>query len=207
MKYKVGDKTLLGEIVTASMCSFPYLVDGRWRFTESEIDKIIIKPKRNIDHLADLWDNGEINKAVEFFNEIILESKIAVIENVFAPYTEQSKYPKLTPEEIKALKLARDCGFNLIQCDGTMWVSPTGKKHSWVGVQWIPSLDGLLRSNWITPEPMSINELLARTRGLNRRRYTSIVKPIKHSAPKNPPTPIAIICLAASETPRSSQTS
>jgi hypothetical protein len=160
MKYKVGDKTLLGEIVTASMGSFPYLVDGRWRFTESEIDAIIIKPKRNIDHLADLWDNGEINKAVEFFNEIILESKIAVIENVFAPYTEPSKYPQLTPEEIKALKLARDCGFNLIHRDGSLWVSPTGKTMSWVGVQWIPSLDGLLRSNWITHEPMSINELL-----------------------------------------------
>jgi len=162
MKYEVGEKTLLGEIEKIEGYSdllYRYQVDDNW-FSESEIDKIIIKPKRNIDHLADLWDNGEINKAVEFFNEIILESKIAVIENVFAPYTEPSKYPQLTPEEIKALKLARDCGFNLIHRDGSLWVSPTGKTMSWVGVQWIPSLDGLLRSNWITHEPMSINELL-----------------------------------------------
>ena len=160
MKYKVGDETLLGEIVTASMGSFPYLVDGRWRFTESEIDKIIIKPKRNIDHLADLWDNGEINKAVEFFNEVILESKIAVIENVFAPYTEQSKYPKLTPEEIKALKLARDCGFNSVSMPNAKIARINISQDDYIYAENIPSFTVLNESTWIARTPMSINELL-----------------------------------------------
>jgi len=161
MKYKVGDKTLLGEIVTASMGSFPYLVDGRWRFTESEIDKIIIKPKRNIDHLAELreMDSGA---AYKFWKDNSRMNPVCYEDVAFmlAPYTEPSKHPQLTPEEIKALKLARDCGFNLIQCECTKWVSPTGKEHSWVGVQWIPSLCVLNHSNWITEEPMSIDELL-----------------------------------------------
>ncbi len=93
--------------------------------------------------------------------EINIRTLYALVDDTWELYAEPLK---LTPEEIKALKLARDCGFKFIQRDGSLWVSPTGKTMSWVGVHmlymWIPSLDGLLRSNWITHEPMSINELL-----------------------------------------------
>ena len=165
MKYKVGDKTLLGEIDRYEENSrYCYLVEKKWWLTESDVDKIIIKPKRNIDHIIELLEDGKEEQARKFYNELVpLSEGYAVADEIYyflKPYTEPSKYPQLTPEEIKALKLARDCGFNLIQCDGTMWVSPTGKEHSWVGVQWIPSLCVLNRSNWITEGPMSINELL-----------------------------------------------
>jgi len=112
---------------------------------------------------ASVWKKGAYLMACQ--DGMICNEKGSITEiascnistNKWEIYTEPLK---LTPEEIKALKLARDCGFNLIQCDGTMWVSPTGKEHSWVGVQWIPSLCVLNRSNWITEGPMSINELL-----------------------------------------------
>ena len=169
MKYKVGDKTLLGEITYASEnSSIPYKIradESYWVWLEEEqIDKIIIKPKRNVDHIIELLEDGKEEQARKFYNELVpLSEGYAVADEIYyflKPYTEPSKHPQLTPEEIKALKLARDCGFNLIQCDCTMWVSPTGKEHSWVGVQWIPSLCVLNRSNWITEGPMSINELL-----------------------------------------------
>ena len=166
MKYKVGDKTLLGEIVTASMGSFPYLVDGRWRYTESEIDAIIIKPKRNIDHLADLWDNGEINKAVEFFNEIILESKIAVIENVFAPYIEPSKYPKLTPEELKAVKWLVDGGFYQVESLGFIGANTQTCKESFSRVCHLPLCQILAVSSWMTEKPINLKELLDAQEGI-----------------------------------------
>ena len=162
MKYKVGDKTLLGEIdrYEENSC-YCCRVENKWWLTEPDVDKIIIKPKRNIDHLAELWEMDS-GAAYKFWKDNSRMNSVCYEDVAFmlAPYTEPSKYPQLTPEEIKALKLARDCGFKFIQRDGSLWVSPTGKTMSWVGVQWIPSLDGLLRSNWITHEPMSINELL-----------------------------------------------
>ena len=161
MKYKVGDKTLLGEIVTASMGSFPYLVDGRWRFTESEIDKIIIKPKRNIDHLAELreMDSGA---AYKFWKDNSRMNPVCYEDVAFmlAPHTEQSKYTKLTPEEIKALKLARDCGFNFISKRVKQSTHIIIQKDDWIYAENIPAFEILDKSTWITEEPMSINELL-----------------------------------------------
>ena len=104
MKYKVGDKTLLGEITRAENLGFTeYLVDDRW-YSEDQIDAIIIKPKRNIDHLADLWEMDS-GAAYKFWKDSSRMNSVC---------TEPSKPPQLTPEELKALKLARDCGFNWI---------------------------------------------------------------------------------------------
>lgn len=163
MKYKVGDKTLLGEIVTASMGSFPYLVDGRWRFTESEIDKIIIKPKRNIDHVIELWDEGKRKDAVNYFYNCARFSSawedIAILGEV---YIEPSKDPKLTPEEIKALKLARDCGFNWIykNIQGNIMLQEYSCGGRSMFAWCAPAFSTILTLENMNEEPMSINELL-----------------------------------------------
>jgi hypothetical protein len=79
----------------------------------------------------------------------------------------------LTPEEIKALKLARDCGFNWIHNHADAW-SDSNQYEAWLTkekyasdsnnqdccVRWIPSLAILNGALCLTEEPMSISELL-----------------------------------------------
>ena len=71
---------------------------------------------------------------------------------------------KLTPEEIKALKLARDCGFNIVYRNkydsNGVAVAVKSEPISYWFVGYAPSLSCLSDSDWITNEPMSINELL-----------------------------------------------
>jgi hypothetical protein len=169
MKYKAGDETLLGKIVTASMGSFPYLVDGRWRFTESEIDKIIIKPKRNIDHLAELreMDSGA---AYKFWKDNSRMNPVCYEDVAFmlAPYTEPSKHPQLTPEEIKALKLARELGFTDIKGSSFGTLNPNAMLSFPEGrllgkgfcTNYIPAFFCLNNPEWLTDDYTSINELL-----------------------------------------------
>ena len=162
MKYKVGDKTLLGEIVTASMGSFPYLVDGRWRFTESEIDAIIIKPKRNVDHIIELLSDGQIEEANEFLArkglDITIKSRVtaSVLLNT---YTEPLKYPKLTPDELRAVKWLVEGGFDgMHRPETNVWVRDCAR--TLFRVDTMPTTKCLSNSQWITSEPINLKELL-----------------------------------------------
>jgi len=71
---------------------------------------------------------------------------------------------KLTPEEIKALKLARDCGFDIVYRNkydsNGVAVAVKSEPVSYWFVGYAPSLSCLEYSDWITKEPMSINDLL-----------------------------------------------
>jgi hypothetical protein len=101
-----------------------------------------------------------------------LSEGYAVADEIYyflKPYTEPSKHPQLTPEEIKALKLARDCGFSEIRCGGELELTEVravndDRCHSdWVLAYKIPALENLTqgrRSFQITSNPMSISELL-----------------------------------------------
>ena len=170
MKYNVGDKTLLGEIEKIDGYSdglYRYQVDDNW-FSESEVDKIIIKPKRNIDHIIELLSDGQIEETNEFLArtglDITIKSRVtaSVLLNT---YTEPSKYPQLTPEEIKALKLARDCGFADIsrssETDYTILFN-----YAKFGMDYclcaheVPSFTVLCDAKWINGKGQSINELL-----------------------------------------------
>ena len=166
MKYKVGDRTLLGEITKVDIVDkgYPYLLslmlNTVW-MSEAEIDKIIIKPKRNIDHVIELWDEGKRKDAVNYFYNCARFSSawedIAILGEL---YIEPSKDPKLTPEEIKALKLARDCGFNSVSMPNAKIARINISQDDYIYAENIPSFTVLNESTWIARTPMSINELL-----------------------------------------------
>ena len=48
-----------------SYCYLSWKINGG--LAEFDIDKIIIKPKRNIDHVIELWDEGKRKDAVNYF--------------------------------------------------------------------------------------------------------------------------------------------
>ena len=175
MKYKVGDKTLLGEITyidSNDKDGLPYVIDDgegyRECFSEKQIDKIIIRPKRNIDHIIELWERGKTGEALEFFRDC---SKFfhmyEDLTEVMSPYIEPSKYPQLTPEEIKALKLAKACGFGWIRFNGqlTQLCEPAlfRFEDAWINLCDIPAMNALSTPRRTFPlrqDPMSINDLL-----------------------------------------------
>ena len=118
MKYKVGDKTKFGEIieVDTSYTSMPYLVEqdddtvGHW-FTESEIDAIVIKPKRNIDHLIELIEARKKEEAVSFITDRRQSTSWSFWLHMLDEYIEPRKYPVLTPDELKAVKWLVEGGY------------------------------------------------------------------------------------------------
>lgn len=138
MKYKVGDKTLFGKITDTDKkdSRYPYRVEfalqALW-LTESEIDKIIIKPKRNIDHIIELLEDGKEEAARKFYNDLVpLSEGYAVADEIYyflKPYTEPSKYPKLTPDEIKAVKWLVDGGFETVFRDYGISATPINLKE------------------------------------------------------------------------------
>jgi len=72
---------------------------------------------------------------------------------------------KLTPEEIKALKLARDCGFDVIFKNVYLRVcvksQALGMSNVVCDTCFVPNLTVLGKSSWVSTEThMSINELL-----------------------------------------------
>ena len=168
MKYKVGDKTVLGEItgkVNGKSGQQLYYVagrsDGYW-LTESEIDAIIIKPKRNIDAVMDMWDKGNLEDAIDFFRDHVRH--MSTYEDIVAlrePYAEPSRYPKLTPEELKAVKWLVEGGFETIEKrSGFAIATQIGD----VGMVLFESLaiTKLMKDvSWITTEPINLAELLA----------------------------------------------
>lgn len=173
MKYKVGDKTVLGEIINVDemrLHGLPYCVrlsratDTYIWLTEPEIDAIIVKPKRNIDHLIELWQAHREEDARRGYLAIIYNTSIYAedgdeIYELMKPYVEPSKYPKLTPEEEMAVMWLQGVGYTEIKKD------PIDVKASYMGFRfWVanaPLTGCLCESNWITTEPINLAELLA----------------------------------------------
>jgi hypothetical protein len=176
MKYKVGDKTLLGEIDeidTTADVIFPYKIRNditrrrKW-FAESEIDAIIIKPKRNIDHLIELWDGGKADKACRFMYDNIEWNKRSLYDvmfELFKPYTEPREYPILTPEELKAVKWLVDGGYHSV----FRYQGSTFAAYGACGdcdLNYTPIAHCLYSSDWITETPIDLKELLEAQEGV-----------------------------------------
>ena len=172
MKYKAGDKTLLGEITDRYQKiagDWLYYIggrlDGSW-YTESEIDAIIIKPKRKIDHLIELWEAHREEDARKEFLKIIYNASMGAedgdeIYELMKPYTEPSRYPKLTPEELRAVKWLVDGGFTEIYFayDQFVYVKDNLGKSLWVQRLCLPVF--AKGFEWAKPEPINLAELLA----------------------------------------------
>jgi len=146
MKYTKGTPTLLGKIeeVDTSCTSMPYLVNriiavGYW-FTESEIDAIVINPKRNIDHLIELWDGGKEYESASFMADFVNGngSTTKMMQTLMKPYTEPRKYPVLTPDELKAVKWLVDGGYIAVQNYKNENVEASYGTGVWFGTEWIP---------------------------------------------------------------------
>ena len=169
MKYKVGDKTLLGEITDVDSNDkdgLPYVIDdgeGSWEwYSEKQVDKIIIKPKRNIDHIIELLEQGKDQEARSHYSKHIPTSEgfLSNEEICFflKPYAEPSKYPKLTPEELKAVKWLVDGGFETAWRVGNYVWSKTRFMSS--TMNYCPIVEPLKDSTWLTSEPINLKELL-----------------------------------------------
>ena len=165
MKYKLGDKTLLGEIddVDKSFTTYSYRIrtdyGSNW-FSESEIDKIICKPKRNIDKVIEYFEEGKFDESKELFDDnfarYCYKDQIA---SLISPYIEPRKYPVLTPEELKAVKWLVEGGFNTIRNYKT-WVETSHSDDLWLDVKILPTAHCLESSAWITETPIDLKELL-----------------------------------------------
>lgn len=170
MKYKVGDKTLLGEIINADDgdTRYPYSISvtfGKFWFAESEIDKIIIKPKRNIDHIIELLEDGKEEAARKFYNDLVpLSEGYAVADEIYyflKPYTSPIK---LTAEERKALELAKACGYDLLWYDDCyLWAHVRGEYEAKVADDEFPPLRALKGLFPRATNPTSIDSLLEGT--------------------------------------------
>ena len=165
MKYKVGDKTILGEITRISeIVNNPYIVKNEefcHYFSESEIDAIVIKPKRNIDHLIELIEAKKREEAVAFID--YGHNRNAPWSNLIAllqPYVESRKYPVLTPDELKAVKWLVEGGYTSIQNYKNENVEASYGTGVWFGTEWIPIAKCLESSAWITETPINLKELL-----------------------------------------------
>jgi hypothetical protein len=96
--------------------------------------------------------------------DINIRTSYVLVDDIWEIYTEPLK---LTPEEIKALKLARDCGFADIsrssETDYTILFN-----YAKFGMDYclcaheVPSFAVLCDANWINGKGQSISELLAR---------------------------------------------
>ena len=163
MKYNVGDKTLLGEITNIGSRGFccPYAINIKYQttwFAESEIDKIIIRPKRNIDKIMELWDEGQHDDAVEILRKCLRFTSYEDIVELRKLYSEPSKYPKLTPDELKAVKWLADGGFETIyKCGQNVWAKEN--ITSFALNDMLPTKCFNL-SKWLTSEPINLKELL-----------------------------------------------
>lgn len=169
MKYKVGDKTLLGDIEKVSEgMSVPYMVktnDCHW-FSESEIDAIIIKPKRNIDKMMELWDKGLHDDAVEILRACLRFTSYEDIVELRKPYIEPRKYPVLTAEELKAVRWLVEGGYTFIQNHKSQFVEVSYGTGVWFGIEWIPITKCIRNSAWITETPIDLKELLEAQEGV-----------------------------------------
>lgn len=163
MKYTKGTPTLLGKIEQASECGQDlYTVKSSvyHRFTESEIDAIVIKPKRNIDKMMELWDMGLHDDAVEILRTCLRFTSYEDIVELRKPYIEPRKYPVLTPEELKAVKWLVDGGYTSVQNYKNDNIEVSYGTGEWFGTECIPIVKRLQNSTWITETPINLKELL-----------------------------------------------
>ena len=167
MKYKLGDKTLLGEIddVDKSFTTYSYRIrtdyGSNW-FSESEIDAIICKPKRNVDQTAELLEKDKAPTTYELCRTSTPskgQDDIRIANALLEPYIEPRKYPVLTPEELKAVKWLVEGGFNTIRNYKT-WVETSHSDDLWLDVKILPTAHCLESSAWITETPIDLKELL-----------------------------------------------
>jgi len=175
MKYKVGDKTLLGEITYASEnSSIPYKIradESYWVWLEEEqIDKIIIKPKRNVDHIIELLEDGKEEQARKFYNELVpLSEGYAVADEIYyflKPYTEPSKYPELTPDELQAVKWLVDGGYTAVHTEQTNVILHVDEYSFMPYAKELPIINRLFYAKWLTSEPINLKELLDAQEGI-----------------------------------------
>jgi hypothetical protein len=168
MKYKVGDMTLLGEIEKVSEgMSVPYMVktnDCHW-FSESEIDAIIVKPKRNIDHLIELIDKKKGEDAVAFIDDCRQATLWLFWIHMLDEYSEPSRYPKLTPDELKAVRWLVEGGYRAAKRFPTR-VALQYVDDGWMWAQLAPIAHCLESSAWITETPINLEELLEAQEGV-----------------------------------------
>ena len=169
MKYTKGTPTLLGEItlIDEKDRTFPYSVKIRDGFylwlSESEIDAIVIKPKRNIDHLIELWDGCKSDKACRFMYDNIEWNKRTlynVMFELFQPYIEPRKYPVLTPEELKAVKWLVDGGFTHLKRLNGIWEIAESEETYLYLTSFMLTAKCLRDAKWITETPINLKELL-----------------------------------------------
>ena len=162
MKYKVGDKTLLGEIdrYEENSC-YCCRVENKWWLTEPDVDKIISKPKRNIDHVIELWDEGKRKDAVNYFYNCARFSSawedIAILGEL---YIEPSKDPKLTPQELKAIKWLSDGGYTGISIERTNIILHIKNDQFMPQVRYFPIIEHLIEAKWLTCKPLNLKNLL-----------------------------------------------
>ena len=174
MKYKLGDKTLLGEIddVYKSFTTYSYRIrtdcGSNW-FTESEIDKIAIKPKRNIDHLIELIEARKRDEAIEFIDyDHERNAPWNNLITLLCPYIEPRKYPVLTAEELKAVRWLVEGGYETLTKGGCDYVlcKSNGLAMAYVVEASMPFVKAFYESKWITETPINLKELLEAQEGV-----------------------------------------
>ena len=174
MKYKVGTPTLLGEIIWADEETFMYTISMKqgmfsstMSMSEFWIDKIICKPKRNIDHLIELIEAKKREEAVAFID--YGHNRSAPWSNLIAllqPYIEPRKYPVLTPDELKAVKWLAEGGYTSVQNYKNDNIEVSYGTGEWFGTECIPIAKRLQNSTWITETPINLKELLEAQEGI-----------------------------------------
>ena len=164
MKHKVGDKTILGEITRISeIVDNPYIVKNEGfshYFSESEIDAIVIKPKRNIDHLIELIEARKKEEAVSFITDMWQSTSWLFWLHMLDEYAAPRKYPVLTPEELKAVKWLVEGGYEVFELIDGIWPNAScGSSYS-TTFDRMPIAKCLRSSTWITETPINLKELL-----------------------------------------------
>lgn len=177
MKYTKGTQTLLGPIVAVEKYPNvkPYKIttsqDLVW-LTESEIDKIVVKPKRNIDHLIELWESEKFNEACGFICDSLGWSNSKMLYDFtfdfFKPYIEPRKYPVLTPDELKTVKWLVDRGFETIFRGRVIMGRRIIAVNPMCSIAFCEIGIGkvLTNASWITETPIDLKELIAAQEGV-----------------------------------------
>lgn len=171
MKYTKGTPTALGPIVAVDEFSatMQYKIETRqnkvW-LSESEIDAIVIKPKRNIDHLIELIEARKKEEAVSFITDRWQSTSWLFWLHMLDEYIAPRKYPVLTPEELKAVKWLVEGGFKTIQrCMGG-WATVAKSENGSVATEALPVASFLNSVAWITETPINLKELLEAQEGV-----------------------------------------
>lgn len=121
--------------------------------------------KRNIDHIIELWESG---KSADEIREFMYEKRLSTlvekvdIQKWLSPYVEPSRHPKLTPDEIKAVKWLVDGGFETLErTDSIKDMRVFAQKgKSWMHVLYSPKTEILDKADWIDMFAINLKELL-----------------------------------------------